>query len=140
MAATLLASSTASAQALTNRVSLEASLATEFEASFDTTPQRYQRKIRRLRIAGWSMLSLSVAAWVIVPFAANAAPDPGDDGANGIYTALGWGAASLVGLLSAGPLIRAKLLVNRRRRWREAQGLSWDIRIRPDGLDWRLTF
>ena len=119
-----------------SELDVDLNVAGEFEARFELTPERYQRKIRRLRITGWSMLATSIAGWVSVPFVARRQ----SSGASLAVRGFGWGTASLLALTCPVPLIRARVLVNRRRRWREAQGLSWDIRIRPGGLDWRLTF
>ena len=147
MAATLLVSSSVSAQASVRTArdgaaaTLELSLSTEFRSEFGMTTTRFDRKVRRLRAVGWTMFGLFGTGFIITPFLAEALEEPyRDDGPGLFIRVFGWTASSLVGLLSAIPLIRARVLVNRRRRWRETHGLSWDIRLRPGGLDWRLTF
>lgn len=112
-----------------------------FVDRFGPTSVQYHRRIRRLRGIGWPLLTAGFA--LTIPMSALAGDIIGGDTANStankLYAVAIFAAGSIAS--GAGAIIRARLMVNRRRRWRARDGVAEiDLQLRGPGAALRIAW
>lgn len=104
-----------------------------FVEEFSTTPEQYTNRVRRLRIVGWT--TMVVGAGLLT--SAVLLQDQGSG--LGLPIGLGMSAAALFAV-GGGSLLRARLMIGRRRRWRARHGASVHLRLTGPGAALRIAW